>query len=258
MSAPTISPAQNSTTTTGLAFSPPGAGPLQNAGVGSTNRGLCTLSFQGRVFPFRTNPNEIWWSYELITHVEQTYGGRVVQLLGTRLGDLTVKVECGAGGWNYLMQTVQYLRDLLTDQRNGNTAVFEYTSRNWKLNVYSLVIPFEDQVDATVREITLNFKIQEDLTGVLSQISFDAELARLQDGVYGPGQQPHNKYNDFAAEAGATSNADPEGPGGPGSSPSGITNTVDSNPLGNNPGGLNVAGGLLGGVLPSIPGLGAI
>src|ERR1700742_4518004 len=94
---------------------------------GMANTGLCTLSLQGRVFRFRTNPNEIWWSYELIRNVEETYGGRVGELLGTKLGDLSVKVDCGNGGWNYLMEVVLFLRDLLTDQRNGNTAQFAYT-----------------------------------------------------------------------------------------------------------------------------------
>jgi hypothetical protein len=240
--------------------------PLQapNTGVSSTgtNAGMCTLSFQDRVFRFRTNPNEIWWTYDILKNDEETYGGRVTQILGTRMGDLTVKVDIGNGGWYYLMQVVLYLRDLLSDQRNGNPATFEYTTRNWKLNVYSMSIPFGDQMDATVREIAMNFKIQEDVTGVMSQVTMDAALATLQDGITGPGRTAHNNYNDpngalggLAAAAGSSSSSpsgltDPLAPGGPTYLQPSIVNNVDSNPLGTGAAGLNPLG--------SIPGLSAI
>lgn len=228
---------------------------------GSTNRGICSLSANGNVFRFRTSPNEIWWTYELITHVEQTYGGRVVQILGTRLGDLTVKVECGKGGWDYLMKVVTYLRDVISDQRNGKPATFEYTTRNWKLNVYAMNVPFQDQVSATVRELAMTFKIQEDVSGIVSSTSLNAELARLQDGIYRPGQNIHNQYNDFGSpvplDGGALGNIAgsitqlQSGAGGPsGYGTVGQPNTVDSSPQGSNQ---NSIPGL--GLIPSIPGL---
>lgn len=233
----------------------PGGGPERMTKPGSTERGICTLTFGDRVYQFRTNPNAVWWSYELITHVEQTYGGRVIQVLGTRLGDLSVKVECGEGGWDYLMNTVLFLRDMMVDQRNGNTGTFEYTTRNWKLGVYAMSIPFQDQITATTREIDIQFKIQEDVSGVISQTSLNVELARLQDGIFRPGQAIHNQYNDYHAAGISLS----DGPiavagktilntvkgilGGNGTGipyvQSNVTNTVDSNPQGNNPGGIN-------------------
>lgn len=214
---------------------------------GSTNRGICSLSYgNGKTFRFRTNPNEIWWDYELITHTEQTYGGRVVQLLGTRLGDLTVKVDCGGGRWEYLMQVVSYLRDLLISQRNGETALFEYTTRRWKLHVYGLTIPFQDEVTATTRELELRFKIQEDVTGVVSQLAMSAELLRLQQGtISGP---IHNEFNTPPGQGWYDL-----APPGPSYSPSGIVNTVDTSFLGNNILGVNPIGGIP--FLPSIPGL---
>lgn len=209
-----------------------GAGPLAGSNdPGSANRGICTLTFQDRIFRFRTNPNEVWWTSELITKVEQTYGGRVVQILGTRLGDLNVKVECGLGGWKYLMQVVTFLRDVLNDQRNGDPATFEYTTRNWKLKVYSLSIPFENEVTAVARELNLQFKIQEDVTGVVSRASLAADLARLQDGVYRVGQNVHNQYNDFTqigVPLQGTNNRAPQARAGIPNT----ENTVDSNPLG--------------------------
>ena len=137
-----------------------------------------------------------------------------------------------------------FLRDLLVDQRSGNTATFEYTTRNWKLGVYALNIPFQDQVTATTREIELVFKIQEDVTGILSQTSLNVELARLQAGVYRPDQNVHNKYNDYNATQDAL---DMVGKIGamvglnmqPDYAQSSLVNTVDSTPQGNNPGGLS-------------------
>ena len=242
-------------------------GPAKTAAPGSTSRGLCTLSYGNRVFRFRTNPNQVWWTYELITHVDETYGGRVIQLLGTRLGDLTIKVECGAGGWDELMRMVMFLRDLLVDQRNGNTALFEYTTRNWKLHVYGLTIPFQDEITATTRELEITFKIQEDVSGVVSRASLNTEIARLREGIYRPTDNIHNQYNDKdkgGVPLNILGSSIPTIP----YAPSGLTNTVDTSPLGNNPGGLNPLGGILspggGGILGgllgglNIPGLGSL
>ena len=234
-----------------------GAGnPVMN-GAGSTNSGICTLSHGGKIFHFRTNPTSVWWTYDLITHVEETYGGRVVQILGTKLGDLSVKVECGSaygeiggqqGGWPYLMNMVNYLIDMLEGQRSGETATFEYTTRKWKLGVYALTVPFQDQVTATTRELELVFKIQEDISGVVSQLSLSGELAALQDGVYRPNQNVHNEFND-SNQAGTTLNGFRGVPGsvlagigvggvnqnlesGPAYAQPSATNTVDTHPQG--------------------------
>jgi hypothetical protein len=193
----------------------------------------------------------------LLAKTMETYGGRVIQLLGTKLGDLKVMVDCGSARWPYLVQVVSFLRDLLSDQRNGNPATFEYTTRNWKLKVYSMSIPFEDQVDATVREIELNFKIQEDVSGALSKVTLDADLLRLSDGVYGPGQATHNRYNDIAQLN--TPSTVAENPNIPSYVSTGIVNLVDTQPQGDNPLGANPLSALGGMVpLPSIPGVGNI
>lgn len=236
----------------------PGGGPIQSAAAGSAGQGLCTLSWEGTVFTFRTNPNEIWWTYELITHTEETYGGRVVQVLGTKLGDLNVKVECGNGGWDYLMMVVNYLRDLLTAQRNGVPAQFSYTGRNWLMNVYAMSVPFGDQVTATTREIDLNFKIQEDITGLVGEATLDAAFANIVQNTYTVGQTIHNKYNDPNGVGGTPSllTTAPENPSGPTYNPAQPTNTVDSDVVGNDVFGANIAAGIP--ILSNIPGLSSI
>lgn len=157
-----------------------------------TSRGICTLDAPGvGTLQFRTNPNEITWDYELITHIEQTYGGRVVQILGTKMDNLTVKVDCGQGGWPYAMYIVQFMRDLMVTQRNGVPATFRYTTRGWQLAVFALNIPFHDEVNATIREMTLNFKIQQDISGLQTASNIAQALATLVEGI---GFTP-NQYN---------------------------------------------------------------
>lgn len=162
--------------------------PVSNAQLNassSTNpqRGIASIRWGDHVLRFRTNPNEITWTYSLITHIEQTYGGRVVQILGTKVDDLTVKIDVGYGGWPYLMKVTTFMRDLMIAQRNDQPATFEYTTRNWKLKVYAVNIPFADQVTATNREITLNFKVQEDVTGVISASSISSALQSYITGI---------------------------------------------------------------------------
>jgi hypothetical protein len=160
----------------------------------NTHRGIASLYFNGQTLRFRTNPNEIWWSYTLNTNVEQTYGGRVVQILGTRIEDLVIKIECGNGGWAYLTKVVDFLRNMMLEQRKngGKTAVFSYTTRRWRMKVYALSVPFQDQVTATTRELEIRFKVVEDLTGQMTQMALSNELARLTDGI----GFRKSKYND--------------------------------------------------------------
>lgn len=155
---------------------------LSNSSVNG-QRGIASLTWGSHVLRFRTNPNEVNWSYSLITKTDQTYGGRVVQILGTKIDDLSVKIECGNGGWPYLVQIATFMRDLMIAQRNGQTATFEYTSRNWKLKVYAANFPFGDRVDSTTREITLNFKVQEDISGIVSSASIAAALQTYANGI---------------------------------------------------------------------------
>jgi len=87
------------------------------------------------------------------------------------------------GGWPYLIKVVAFLRDLMVAQRSGERAVFEYTTRGWKLKVYIANFPFSDSVSATTRELTLNFKVQEDITGIVSSQSIINSLQAFSNGV---------------------------------------------------------------------------
>ena len=176
----------------------------------SKSRGTCTITSPGvGTLTFRTNPNEITWDYELITHIEQTYGGRVVQILGIKMDNLVVKVDCGQGGWPYAMYVVQFMRDLMVTQRNGVPAMFTYTTRGWQLKVFAQNVPFHDAVPETVREMELNFKIQQDVTGAQTSASLSNILNSLQDGI-GFYTSIFNNYS--SGSGSATNNAAGGGP----------------------------------------------
>ena len=151
----------------------------------SPTRGIASLSYFGRTWRFRTNPNSVNFSYTLNTNIEQTFGGRVVQILSCKIDDLVVVVEAGNAGWAYAANLALWLRDYLDYQKNPmvEPATFQYTTRNWKFKVYALSIPFQDQVDATVRPLELHFKVQEDVSGVVSGAIIDTTLNRLKDGI---------------------------------------------------------------------------
>lgn len=146
-------------------------------------RGIASLTHGTKAIVFRTNPNSVRWSYKLNTAVENTYGGRVVQLLSTSIQDLNIKIECGLGGWAYAVRIAEFMRNMMVDQRNGQPGLFEYTTRGWRMKVYALNVPFQDRITETTRELELNFRVQEDVTGVISKQTMSAELARLKDGI---------------------------------------------------------------------------
>lgn len=146
----------------------------------------------------RTNPNEFGWTYTLNKRIDNTYGGRVVQLLGTKIDDFTLKADSGGGRWEYTNLVAKFMRDCIIAQRhNGGTPVtFEYTTRGWKLNCYIVNVPFQDAIEEVKREFSIQMKVEEDISGVMSKNTLDAELSRLQDGMnYKRGQYNDPRYN---------------------------------------------------------------
>lgn len=160
--------------------------------------GTASITHEGRVFRFRTNPNSIKWNYAINTKVYETYAGRVVQILSLRIEDLTVTADAGGGGWDYMMQVVTYFRDLLVDQRLSTPAVFEYPERGYKLSVYATAMPFRDQWNAVERNFTMSFRVQADINSVISTNTISAELSRLQEGI-GYERNEFNFNPDFTA-----------------------------------------------------------
>ena len=160
---------------------------------------------------FRTQPKRFDWTYTLNKRVDLTYGGRVIQLLGTKIDDFAFRADCGGGGWAYANKVATFMRDVIIAQRQGKPATFEYTGRGWKLNAYVVSIPFADAVTEVLREFEVQMKVQEDVSGVMSRNTLSAELSRLRNGV----DFHRTQYNDpqFTGNADAvgSSENDPYG-----------------------------------------------
>lgn len=152
---------------------------------------VATITHGDRVFRFRTDPNSIKWNFTINTKVEETYAGRVVQVLSVKIENLTVTADSGNGGWAYNYEVATFFRDLLVNQRGGAPAEFRYPTRNYQLKVYATAMPFKDSWDNVLRDFTMTFKVQEDMTGVMTSESLSKELKTIQEGI-GFTKNPYN------------------------------------------------------------------
>lgn len=170
-------------------------------------RGICSLSHpEVTTFRFRANPKQFNWGYTLNKRIDQTYGGRVIQLLGTRIDDFSFTADCGTGRWEYMNRVANFMRDVMVAQRSGRPATFEYTTRGWKFNAYVVSIPFADAVEEVLREFTVSLKVQEDISGLMSRNTLAAELRRLRDGI----AFRRSRFNDPRGGSNAEQQTNPE------------------------------------------------
>lgn len=147
--------------------------------------GVASITHQGKVLRFRTDPNSVAWEYNLKTNVEETYGGKVVQVLSANIDNLRVTADAGRGGWAYVEQVALFFRDMLFDQREGlgEPGVFRYPPRGWELKVFALNFPFKDSFDDILREFTMTFKVQEDVSGIVTSSLIETEMSKLSKGI---------------------------------------------------------------------------
>lgn len=157
--------------------------PQKSPALPAGAHGIASISHGGKTFRFRTNPNEFHWDYTLNKRIDPTYGGRVVQLLGTKIDNFSIKADGGGGRWDYINRMATFLRDVMVDQRDGSPCTFEYTTRGWKLNCYIVSIPFSDSVGEVLREFEIEMKVQEDVSSLMTKHSLSIELSRLMDGI---------------------------------------------------------------------------
>jgi hypothetical protein len=117
--------------------------------------GVATLGFKnGPSIRFRIDPQEIQWQFAIETNVTETLGGRVLQVVGATLGNITIRGEFGenrtikdAKGQSWLLAEAfaAKIKDMMGFQsKNNNTpgketqnpAIFAYPPRDWRFQVY--------------------------------------------------------------------------------------------------------------------------
>lgn len=115
--------------------------------------GYASLGFSGGPsLSFRIDPDAVDWNFTVNTTVIDTVAGRVVQVLGATLSDMTIRghygqdVRKGTDGesWklaeafaNKIREIQGYQsRDATDHRRMHQPAVFNYSPRGWRFGVY--------------------------------------------------------------------------------------------------------------------------
>jgi len=136
-------------------------------------------------FHFRIDPNLITWQYKLNTHVDETYGGRVIQLLSVSITNLSIQADAGRGGRAYLKEVITFTRDLLLWQKNNPDKVvrFVYPPRGYSFSVHLTQLSIADSLENVVFPYTFAFNVNEDVSGIVTDKVMSAELTKLQEGI---------------------------------------------------------------------------
>lgn len=142
---------------------------------------------------FRINPNEIRWDFNVKVHEQRTLGGKVIQVLGTTLGDLTIAGSFGKGGWRAQEKFYDQVKRWATNadkQLRAAPLKFSYPPRNWNFDVFvkGLATPTgdgsvrlsKDEVDP--KYVLTLFVVNEGARKVAEKIK-DAYIDRLMNGV---------------------------------------------------------------------------
>lgn len=150
--------------------------------------------------PFRIDPDTVSWDHQIKKSVQETIGGKVIQILGVKLGAMTVSGSFGQGYFQEQRAWLSKMRALADSQVNDFTAMpprFLYPGYGWDFLVYLTSYSTKESAQSIVLDMnTVNvtwkliFHIVEDNSG-LSQVLRNAYIDRLADGI---GWRP-NKYN---------------------------------------------------------------
>jgi hypothetical protein len=118
----------------------------------SYGQGVATLGFSGGPsVRFRLNPSQVSWGFQVNTSVTETVGGRVVQVTGASISDLTVRGSFGErrGGTHVLSrdyaetflakmkEMAEYQSRSATQHRKMHEpAIFTFPPKGWRFAVY--------------------------------------------------------------------------------------------------------------------------
>jgi hypothetical protein len=148
----------------------------------------------GPAVTFRIDPENILWSFEILTNVVETIGGRVIQIIGSYLDDLTVSGSFGEDhstskgeSWRqaeaFLLMIQQIMEAQSADANQQKMmqppAVFTYPPKNYRFNVYVKSLDDADNPGTSVVMTPGKFNQRYNLTLFIVQ---DASTALVQAG----------------------------------------------------------------------------
>lgn len=163
--------------------------------------------------PFRIDPTSISWPFTVKTSSSKTIGGKVVQVFGTQLGDLTVSGTFGVGGQAEQREFLARMKKLGDNQMDRfpkvspNPYRFSWPSRGWDFQVYLKRYSepggdssVDERIDNISPRWTIVLFIASDNLN-LKKVATDTFIDRLSDGI-GWKQTRYNGPADFT-EVGA-------------------------------------------------------
>ena len=147
---------------------------------------------------FRLDPTSVQWSFDTKLSDKPTVGGKVMQVFGTRISDMTVQGTFGAGGWREQEKFLAWMKDLgdkqVADYGSPRSRKkpfrFIYPAKRWNFLVYlkafsnldggSRSVVLAPEIFAPTWQLTLF--IVEDNSG-LKRVAQDAYISRLSEGL---------------------------------------------------------------------------
>lgn len=144
---------------------------------------------------FRLDPSSISWDFSINTKETHTIGGKVVQVFGTRMGDITLEGDFGVGGWQEqerFLDRIKALGDKALDDwpnSEGEPIRFFWPVNRWDFKVwireftqvgsqYSVEMANEEHAP---RWRLVLFPVDDNAS--LRKVSEDAYIARLAAGI---------------------------------------------------------------------------
>ena len=141
----------------------------------------------------RVNPSEVRWNFKMKVSDKQAVGGKVIQILGVKLSDLTVKGRYSPdrkeGDTESWQQQVRFREQVKAWSRrveqDGKPLRFTYPPRGWDFNVFvTAITPIRfaaDESPAPEWELTL-FPVGNGTRTIVDGIK-DLYIERLMDGI---------------------------------------------------------------------------
>lgn len=167
-------------------YDPPGEDPPPSGPTVTSGRGRASLA--GR--PFRLNPTSINWSFEAKVADIATVGGKVIQVLGTKVSDLVVSGTFGRGGWREQAEFLDWIKQVADRQVENKPPVhFRYPAYGWDIPVYIKAyttpdggrsIVLDNGIVAPRWDLVL-FVVNSSAT--LEKVATDAYIARMAKGI---------------------------------------------------------------------------
>lgn len=148
--------------------------------------------------PLRINPHSVKWTFEMKVQQYETVGGRVVQIYGTEMGDMTVQGQFGNGdiakgdmeGWQEQARFAEQVKAWAEGaQKNGRPLRFLFPAKKWDFQVYIKAYSSPDGNSVNLSngifnpKWTLTLFIVEDATGTVVGNIKDTFIDRLMHGI---------------------------------------------------------------------------